>query len=71
MPEGLQLLHLLSYPRASLAELRPFNPQTLLPGVDWNGDGRAVKVAVEAADEVDDLEDVSNQLESETDDRVK
>jgi hypothetical protein len=64
LPEGLQLLHLLSYPRTSLAELRAFNPQALLPGVDWGGEGRPVRVAVEAGDDVDDLEDVSNQLET-------
>ena len=65
LPEGLQLLRLLTYPRSSLAELRAFNPMALLPGVDWRGDGaNAAMVSVEAADEVDDLEDVSASLES-------
>lgn len=34
-PEGLQLLYALSYPRTSLLELRPFNAQALVPGVNW------------------------------------
>jgi acyl-CoA reductase-like NAD-dependent aldehyde dehydrogenase len=64
MPEGLQLLQHLSYPRSSLAELRAFNPLALLPGVDWQGDGKVTKVSVEPADAVDDAEDVSESLEA-------
>jgi len=64
LPEGLQLLRLLTYPRASLAELRAFNPMALLPGIDWHGRGPSSVVPVEAADEVDDLEDVSSSLQS-------
>ncbi len=64
MPEGLQLLRHLSYPRSSLAELRAFNPMTLLPGVDWRGDGNVTQVSVQAGDAVDDAEDVSESLEA-------
>jgi len=64
-PEGLQLLHTLTYPRASLAELRGFNPMALLPGVHWGGaeEGAAGEAAGSRAAE-GGLADLSSSLES-------
>lgn len=35
LPAGMDLLRVVTYPRASLVETRPFDPRQLVPGVAW------------------------------------
>lgn len=39
-PDGLQLLHVLTYPRAFLLDQQPFNPTALVPGINWRDEPR-------------------------------
>ncbi len=60
-PDGLEMLHVLTFPRACLMELRPFNATALVPGVNWQGeDGRAAMVS----EPDDNILDISSALES-------
>lgn len=35
LPGGIDLLRVVTYPRSSLVETRPFDPDNLVPGVNW------------------------------------
>jgi acyl-CoA reductase-like NAD-dependent aldehyde dehydrogenase len=68
--EGIQLIYTVSYPRTSLLELRPFNPQALVPGVNWESTERAPLVERDEEDETEEdldaeaeLADLSSALE--------
>jgi hypothetical protein len=56
VPGGIDVVRLLTYPRASLVETRAFDPANLVPGVAWSDDldgeddgdlGGALELAVE------------------------
>lgn len=36
MPSGLELLRVVTHPRSSLVETRPFDPENLVPGMHWD-----------------------------------
>lgn len=36
LPGGLELMRVVTYPRASLVETRPFDPAHVVPGLDWD-----------------------------------
>lgn len=62
VPGGLEILHLLTQPRARLVDTRPFSGASLLPGIHWD-DATASEAPPLELDDTEDIEDVSSSLE--------
>jgi succinylglutamic semialdehyde dehydrogenase len=47
IPGGIDLLRFLSTPRSTLVEVRPFDPNQAVPGINWDIDDEPISVEVE------------------------